>query len=94
MKDWPRIDGARISLGTTARRSPAWADFLALTNDEKTQLRSNLSYCLVFVPIQNRWFCVTFGMGHLKLEPSCGLRFIPITDSDSFRSPVPTDSDQ
>ena len=25
---------------------------------------------------------------------NCGFRFIPITDSDSFRSPVPTDSDQ
>ena len=70
IRDWPRIDGARISLGTTVRHSPAWADFLALTSDEKTQLRSNLSYGLVFIPIQNRWFCVAFGMGHLKLEPS------------------------
>ena len=24
----------------------------------------------------------------------CGFRRIPITDSDSFRSPIPTDSDQ
>ena len=28
------------------------------------------------------------------LWPRCGFRRIPITDSDSFRSPIPTDSDQ
>ena len=47
---------------------------------------------LLKVSRQVGWrFHVALVLAH---ETGCGFRRIPITDSDSFRSPIPTDSDQ
>ena len=71
LNDWSRIEGAKISLGNMGGHSaPKWADFLDLGDNEKNELRNRTTYGIVFVPTSNRWFAVSFGMGHVKLDPS------------------------
>ena len=71
LRDWPRIGGAKIYLGKMGGASaPKWAHFLDLEDDEKGELRNRTTYGIVFIPTRNRWFAVSFGMGHVKLDPS------------------------
>lgn len=79
LKDWPRIPGARIALGSLGGDTPEWATFLELTDEEKQGLHNELTYALLFLEVGGRWFCMSFGMGHVKLnlgscENNFGLR--------------------
>ena len=53
--------------GTNA---PKWVDFLGLEGDEKDKLHNTTTYGIVFISRENCWFAVSFGMGHVKLDPS------------------------
>ena len=93
LKDWSRIEGAKISYGNMGGHSaPKWADFLDLGDEEKDELRNRTTYGIVFVPTSNRWFAVSLGMGHVKLDSSkfvqnFGLRTVLNTvNPDQIRS--------
>jgi len=78
---WSKLEGAKIALDTMGGNAPKWSSFLELSGEEKAKLKNNTAYGLVFVEAEGRWFAVSFGMGHVKLEPSCfqpdfGLRVV------------------
>jgi uncharacterized protein (TIGR04141 family) len=70
--DWTKIEGSKIALGTMGGGSPKWSKFLDLTDEEKekAKLRNTTAYGVVFVAAAGRWFAVSFGMGHVKLDPA------------------------
>lgn len=80
LEEWPNIKGAKISTGRMGgSNAPKWAIFLDLT--EKDGLRNSTTYGIVFIRTKNRWFAVSFGMGHVKLDPdkfeqNFGLRIV------------------
>jgi uncharacterized protein (TIGR04141 family) len=70
LKPWPKIEGAQIALDTMGGSAPKWSKFLDLTDAEKKLVWNNTAFGLVFVHASGRWFAVSFGMGHVKLDPS------------------------
>lgn len=70
LDDWQAIEGGKIALGTMGGREPKWAKFLALSEVDKEKVYNWTAFGLVFVPVDGRWFAVSFGMGHVKLDPS------------------------
>ena len=66
-EDWAKLPDAKIAFGNLGSHSPEWADFLELTEQEHPTLRNQSTYALVFLRVEGRWFCITFGMGHVKL---------------------------
>ncbi len=82
LEEWPNIEGAKISIGKMGgSNAPKWASFLNLTENEKNELRNSTTYGIVFIQSRNRWFAVSFGMGHVKLNPdkfeqNFGLRIV------------------
>ena len=93
LADWPKIKGAKISIGKMGEsHAPKWANFLDLTENEKDALRNSTTYGIVFIPTKNRWFAVSFGMGHVKLDPNkfeqnFGLRIVlNIVDPNQLKS--------
>ncbi|WP_428273480.1 DUF6119 family protein [Candidatus Palauibacter sp.] len=72
LKDWVKLPKARIAFGNLGRDfAPEWAGFLELTEQEKKSLRNRSTYALVFLHVRDRWFCITFGIGHVKLKLGC-----------------------
>ncbi|MDE0435769.1 MAG: TIGR04141 family sporadically distributed protein [Bryobacterales bacterium] len=81
LAEWPKLDGALISLDTLGGGPPKWTRFLELSDDEKKRVFNHTAFGLVFVPSAGRWFAVAFGMGHVKLDPAAfeqdfGLRVV------------------
>lgn len=89
---WDKIEGAQIALGTLTGGTPRWAKFLDLTTDEKDEVFNVSAYGLVFLSASGRWFAVSFGLGHVKLDPDTfeqdfGLRVVLNTVApDKLRS--------
>jgi len=67
---WPNVEGGKIALGTMGGGDPKWSNFLDLSKEQKSKVKNLTSFGLVFVPVSGRWFAVSFGMGHVKLDPS------------------------
>lgn len=67
---WDKLEGALISLATLGGGAPKWAGFLELSEDEKKKVFNHTAFGLVFVQASGRWFAVSFGMGHVKLDPA------------------------
>ncbi len=92
MAAWAKLEGAQISLDTIGGGTPKWAKFLDLTGDEKAKLNNSTAYGILFVQASARWFAVSFGLGHVKLDPDAfeqdfGLRVVLNTvDPDKLRS--------
>lgn len=92
LDDWPKISGARVVFGTMGGNTPKWARFLNLENEVQTDLYNRIAYGLVFISVKQRWFLVSFGMGHVKLdltkfEQNFGLRIVLNTvDPKQLRS--------
>lgn len=81
LKSWPRFEGALFLLDTVGGYPPKWLDFLNLRTEEAATLRNQASLGVVFLRACNRWFAVTFGIGHSKLDLSAfvldfGLRVV------------------
>lgn len=70
LEDWPKIEGAKIALDTMGGNPPKWSGFLGLSADQKKKVWNNTAFGLVFLQTSGRWFAVSFGMGHVKLDPS------------------------
>lgn len=89
---WDRLEGALIALDTIGGGAPKWSKFLELSDEQKAALTNLTAYGLVFVPLAGRWFAVSFGLGHVKLDPDVfeqdfGLRVVLNTvDPDKLRS--------
>lgn len=78
---WDKLEGALISLATLGGGAPKWAGFLELSEDEKKKVFNHTAFGLVFVQASGRWFAVSLGMGHVKLDPAAfeqdfGLRVV------------------
>ena len=78
---WDKLEGALISLATLGGGAPKWARFLELSEDEKSKIFNHTAFGLVFVQASGRWFAMSFGMGHVKLDPAAfeqdfGLRVV------------------
>jgi uncharacterized protein (TIGR04141 family) len=78
---WDKLEGALIALATLGGGAPKWARFLELSEDEKKKIFNHTAFGLVFVQASGRWFAVSFGMGHVKLDPAAfeqdfGLRVV------------------
>lgn len=89
---WDKLESAQIALDTIGGGAPKWAKFLELSEDQKAALANMTAYGLVFLPAAGRWFAVSFGLGHVKLDPDAfeqdfGLRVVLNTvDPDKLRS--------
>ncbi len=92
IRAWESIPDARIALGTIGGNAAQWTRFLELSDDEKARLKNRLPYAVVFVPALRRWFAVTFGFAHVKLdstkfEEGFGLRVVlNSVDPEQLRS--------
>ena len=81
LTQWDKLEGATIALDTLGGGAPEWARFLVLSEDEKERVFNQTAFGLVFVQAAGRWFAVSFGMGHVKLDPAAfeqdfGLRVV------------------
>ena len=81
LEAWGRLEGALMVLGTMGGTAPKWSKFLELSNAQKEKVYNNTAFGLVFIPAADRWFAVSFGMGHVKLDPmkfeqNFGLRIV------------------
>ena len=70
LSDWAKIEGAKIVLDTMGGGAPKWAAFLELSEDEEKRLINLTAFGLIFVRGSDRWFAVSFGLGHVKLDPA------------------------
>ena len=92
LRPWESLPEARIALGVLGGNTPRWAAFLELSDGEKAPLRNRIPYGVVFVPAAGRWFAVTFGFAHVKLDPTkfeerFGLRVVlNAVDPEQIRS--------
>ena len=67
---WDAPGEALIATGVLGGNTPDWVDFLELTDEDSEELKTRLPYGLVFVSARGRWFAVTFGLAHVKLDPN------------------------
>jgi uncharacterized protein (TIGR04141 family) len=70
LADWPQFEGAKIATGSLGGKPPSWTDFLALPADHKSQLFQRSAFGLVLLFVDERWFAISFGLGHSKIDPS------------------------
>ena len=68
--DWEKFEGSKIAVATMGGGAPKWTKFLELSAEEKRKVFNTTAYGLVFVQASGRWFGVSFGMGHVKLDPA------------------------
>lgn len=81
LKNWPKIANSKIALGTVGGGSPKWAGFLELTPEEASSVKNLSAFGVLFLPTTERWFAISFGLGHVKLDPAAfeqdfGLRVV------------------
>lgn len=81
LMDWATIEGAKIALDTMGGSAPKWSRFLGLSEEEKAKVYNHTAYGLVFINTSGRWFAISFGMGHVKLDSAAfeqdfGLRVV------------------
>lgn len=69
LKAWDKIPGAQLATGTLGGESPDWVSLLELPGQDERRLRTRLPYALLFLKVEDRWFCLAFGSGHVKLRP-------------------------
>lgn len=70
LADWLQFEGAKIATGSVGGNPPSWADFLVLPADHKNSLFQKFAFGLVFLFVDDRWFAISFGLGHSKIDPS------------------------
>lgn len=90
LKEYAPIPNSHIAYGNLGENTPKWVDFLNLSHYEDVKNKS--TYSLLFVQTEDRWFVVSFGLGHVKLnldqcEYNFGLKVVLNTvDSKQLRS--------
>lgn len=68
-KVWDRLPNSRIVLGSLGGKSPRWTKFLELSAPEKALLENITAAAVIFLEVENRWFAISFGLGHVKIDP-------------------------
>jgi uncharacterized protein (TIGR04141 family) len=92
LDDWDKIEGSKIILETIGGSSPKWSQFLELPPERAGKLKNLSAIGIVFIKASTRWFAVSFGLGHVKLDPSAfeqdfGLKVVlNSVDPDLLRS--------
>lgn len=92
LSDWPEVPGAKLLLDQTPDRVPKWVTFLKLTQEQQQRLHNQSAIGVLFVPVSERWFVLSFGFGHARIDPSSividfGLRVVVNSvDPKSLRS--------
>ncbi|VXC23324.1 MULTISPECIES: DUF6119 family protein [unclassified Bosea (in: a-proteobacteria)] len=81
LSEWDKLEGAKIALDTLNGGTPKWAKFLNLTEQQKKAIFNVTAYGLIFLSTKGRWFALSFGLGHVKLDPDAfeqdfGLRVV------------------
>jgi uncharacterized protein (TIGR04141 family) len=69
LDNFAAFEGAKIASGSTADAPPAWVDFLGLSPMQRARLSQKFAYAILFLHVEDRWFAITFGFGHSKLDP-------------------------
>lgn len=64
--EYPSIQGSFIAFGHLGENTPKWASFLNL--NQEGNLKNKSTYSLLFIQAENRWFVISFGLGHVKLN--------------------------
>lgn len=70
LANWEKIEESKIALDTMGGSPPKWSKFLELSDAEKAKLYNITAFGLVFVKTSDRWFAISFGLGHVKLDPA------------------------
>ena len=70
LEDWDQIDGSKIVLDTLGGGHPKWATFLGLSSVQKMKLKNSSAMGLIFLKVEERWFAMSFGLGHVKIDPA------------------------
>lgn len=92
LNPWKQFEESYISYGTLGGKSPKWVDFLDFPDTEKSKIVNNNSFCVVFLYVSKRWFAISFGMGHVKInseaiEQGFGLKIVlNSVDENSLKS--------
>src|SRR5690606_19287466 len=47
-----------------------WATFLGLSSVQKMKLKNSSAMGLIFLKVEERWFAISFGLGHVKIDPA------------------------
>lgn len=89
LQEYTPISNSYIAYGDLGGNTPKWVDFLNLTD---TDIENKSTYSLLFIQAEDRWFVVSFGLGHVKLnleqcEYNFGLKVVLNTvDAKQLRS--------
>lgn len=68
--NWANITGAAVYYGSSYSNTPGWAPFIESGTSQSINALSNSgAVCLIFIPIQNRFMCFSFGHTISKLLP-------------------------
>jgi len=68
--NWANITGAAVYYGSSYANSPEWAHFIETGTTQSINALSNSgAVCLIFIPIENRLMCFSFGHTISKLSP-------------------------
>ncbi|KQY95061.1 MULTISPECIES: DUF6119 family protein [unclassified Brevundimonas] len=81
LEPWAAFEGSQVATGALGGGYPGWTDFLDLPAATKNNLIQRSAYGLAFLKADARWFAVSFGMGHSKLDQTAfeqdfGLRVV------------------
>ena len=90
LQEYTLIPNSYVAYGNLGENTPKWVDFLNLSHNKDVMNKS--TYSLLFIKTEDRWFVVSFGLGHVKLnldecEYNFGLKVVLNTvDSEQLRS--------
>jgi uncharacterized protein (TIGR04141 family) len=81
LEPWKKFREAFVVTGRSGGTRPKWLEFLELSAEEAQDIFNTSAYGLIFIRVVGRWFVLSFGTGHAKLEPDAiehdfGLRVV------------------
>lgn len=68
LADWPHAEGAKVAFGTAFAGEPKWVKLLDTAAITSAGLANRSAFAVVFLPVSDRWFAVSFGAAHMKLD--------------------------
>jgi len=79
--EWPHSEGAEVAFGTAFAGEPKWVKLLDTPEVAGAGLSNKSAFGVVFLKADARWFAVSFGASHVKLDPAAfehdfGLRVV------------------
>ena len=68
--EWPHSEGAEVAFGTAFAGEPKWVKLLDTPEVAGAGLSNKSAFGVVFLKADARWFAVSFGASHVKLDPA------------------------